>query len=294
MIIAKDVSKRFGAIHALDQVSFTIEAGEAVALWGSNGAGKTTTLRCILGVQSFAGELSVNGINVREDGKSARAQIGYVPQEAVFYNMTVHETLIFYSRLKKADPDQIPAVLGQVNLEVQRNKRVETLSGGMKQRLALAVALLGNPPVLMLDEPTANLDVAAQRDFMHMIQSLNAAGKTIIFSSHRLDEVTALAGRVLVLDDGKLILDCHPAELADRLGLRRWMRIWVDDDHKDQSSNVLDEEGFVWMPNGSTFYVQVNGRGKLAPLNALQSAQIPVEDFEMVDSEILPVEEGKQ
>ncbi len=167
MIIAKNLTKRYGKIAALNNISFTIEAGEAVALWGANGAGKTTTLRCLLGVQGFEGELMVNGINVSRDGKAARAAIGYVPQEATFYDMTVLETLQFYARLKKTDSQRVNEVLEQVQLITHHKKRVNMLSGGMKQRLALAVALLADPPVLVLDEPTANLDVKAQRDFIH-------------------------------------------------------------------------------------------------------------------------------
>ena len=141
MIVAKNLTKRYGKITALNQVSFTIEPGESVALWGSNGAGKTTTLRCLLGVQGFEGELTVNGIDVRQYGKAARAAIGYVPQEASFYDMSVYETLRFYARLKKVPASRINDVLEQVQLNIHVQKRVGMLSGGMKQRLALAVAM---------------------------------------------------------------------------------------------------------------------------------------------------------
>lgn len=287
MITATNLSKRYGKTLALDQVSFTIQAGEAVALWGANGAGKTTTLRCLLGVQGFGGELTVNGIDVRRNGKAARAAVGYVPQEASFYDLTVLETLFFYARLKKASVARIPHALEQVQLNDHAAKRVSMLSGGMKQRLALAVALLADPPILVLDEPTANLDVKAQRDFVHAIQTLNQSGKTIVFSSHRLDEVIALASRVLVLADGRLTLDCPPHKLAQKLGLHRWLRIWVASQHRDDSLRVLSDEGFVFMPNGHSVYVQVNLGAKIAPLRLLEQARIPVEDFDFVDGELL-------
>ncbi|NOG50698.1 MAG: ABC transporter ATP-binding protein [Chloroflexi bacterium] len=227
MITAKNLTKRYGKVAALSDVTFTIEAGEAVALWGANGAGKTTTLRCLLGVQGFEGALSVNGIDVQRHSKAARAAIGYVPQEAAFYDMRVDETAQFYARLKKAAPHRAAEVLEQVRAGEHASKRVSMLSGGMKQRLALAVALLADPPVLVLDEPTANLDVKAQRDFIRTIQDLNHAGKTVVFSSHRLDEVIALGTRVLVLSEGKLLLECRPNELASKLGLHRWLRLWI-------------------------------------------------------------------
>lgn len=287
MITAKNVTKRYGKVTALDQVTFTIEAGEAVALWGANGAGKTTALRCLLGVHGFEGDLTVNGIDVRKHSKAARALIGYVPQEAAFYDMSVLETLLFYARLKKAAPQRAGDVLEQVELTAHSAKRVNMLSGGMKQRLALAVALLADPPVLVLDEPTANLDVKAQRDFIRMIQHLNQSGKTIVFSSHRLDEVIILSSRVLVLADGKLTLECQPHELAKKLGLHRWLRIWVAADHKEHTLKVLDQAGFTYMPNGRSVYVQVSLGGKIAPLRSLELARIPVEDFDLIDGDLV-------
>ena len=292
MIIANNLTKRYGKVTALNDVSFTIEAGEAVALWGANGAGKTTTLRCLLGVQGFSGELTVNGINVRKRGKAARGVIGYVPQETAFYDMTVLETAHFYARLKKTNPQRVIEVLEQVQLTDHSSKRVRMLSGGMKQRLALACALLADPPVLVLDEPTANLDVQAQRDFIHTIRSLNHAGKTIVFSSHRLDEVIALGSRVIVLEDGSLKLECSPHELAEKLGLHRWLRIWIAEQHQDQSLQLLDQQGFTFMPNGRSVYVQINMGGKIAPLRTLESANIPIEDFDLIDGELVVQEEN--
>ena len=287
MIIATHLTKYYGKNTALNDVSFVIGAGEAVALWGANGAGKTTTLRCLLGVQGFEGELTVNGIDVRKNSKAARAAIGYVPQEAAFYDMTVLETLYFYARLKKTGLQRVDDVLEQVQLTAHSSKRVNMLSGGMKQRLALAVALLADPPILVLDEPTANLDVKAQRDFIHTIQNLNQSGKTIVFSSHRLDEVIALSSRVMILTDGSLTLECQPHELAEKLGLHRWLRIWVAAHHKQDTRKVLDAGGFTYMPNGRSFYVQVNPGGKIAPLRSLELAQVPVEDFDLIESDLV-------
>ncbi|MBL8133203.1 MAG: ABC transporter ATP-binding protein [Anaerolineae bacterium] len=290
MITAKNLSKRYGRALALDNLSFTIEPGEAVALWGANGAGKTTTLRCLLGVQGFEGELRVNGIDVAQNSKAARASIGYVPQEARFYDMPVLETLHFYARLKKASAARVGAVLEQVQLTAHQNKRVSMLSGGMKQRLALAAALLSDPPILVLDEPTANLDVQAQRDFIQTVQALNQSGKTIVFSSHRLDEVIALGSRVLVLSEGRLLLECAPPELASKLGLHRWLRIWVAAQHKEPTLRLLNEQGYTFMPNGRSVYVQVSLGGKIAPLRSLEQASIPVEDFDLIEGEMSPLE----
>ncbi len=291
MIIARNLTKRYGKLTALDDVSFTIQAGESVALWGANGAGKTTALRCLLGIHGFEGELSINGVDVRKHGKAARAAIGYVPQETIFYDMSVLETLDFYAHLKKAKVERIAAVLEQVQLGGHSAKRVNALSGGMKQRLALAVALLADPPVLILDEPTANLDVQAQRDFVHTVQSLNQAGKTVVFSSHRLDEVIALGSRVLVLTDGRLALECPPRELAQRLGLHRWLRIWVPEDQREATIALFDREGYTYMPNGRSVYVQISHGGKLAPLRSLELANVTIEDFDLIEGELIVQDE---
>ncbi|NWF69714.1 MAG: ABC transporter ATP-binding protein [Chloroflexi bacterium] len=285
MIVAENLTKRYGAVMALDHLAFSISPGEAVALWGANGAGKTTALRCLLGLLSFEGKVIVNGIDVQRRSKQARAVIGYVPQEASFYDLSVAQTLHFYARLKKAAETEISRVLQNVQLEEHSAKRVSALSGGMKQRLALAVALLNNPPILMLDEPTANLDVQAQRDFSHLIQNLNQAGKTIVFSSHRLDEVLTLAKRVLVLADGRLKLECAPEQLAQQLELYRWLRIWVHAAHYHSTQQVLRQNRYVCTPNGTSVYVRVNEGSKMAPLRLLESQAIPVEDFELLDQQ---------
>ncbi len=283
MIVVENLTKQYGRTVVLEDVSFTIQAGESVALWGTNGAGKTTTLRCLLGVQSFKGQITVNSINVRRDGKAARSAIGYIPQEANFYDMSVWQTLKFYARLRKV-PTVGLDVLERVGLAEHAHKRVAELSGGMKQRLALAISLLSDPPVLLLDEPTANLDTQAQQDFLKLILSLNQAGKTVIFSSHRVDEVVALASRVLMLQTGRLMRSCTPQELVEELGLRRWLKLWIPDTHWEPALATLRKGGFETSPNGSALFIPVGATNKMVPLRLLQDAEIPVEDFDIVDS----------
>ncbi|HJW83540.1 MAG TPA: nitrous oxide reductase family maturation protein NosD, partial [Anaerolineae bacterium] len=153
LITVRNVGKRYGRVKALEGVSFQAGQAQAIALWGPNGAGKTTLLKAILGLIAFDGEIEVAGYSVRRAGKRARSHIGYVPQEAVFYDWRVSETMEFYARLKKVAGARIPALLEQLGLRDHARKPVSALSGGLKQRLALAVALLADPPLLLLDEP---------------------------------------------------------------------------------------------------------------------------------------------
>lgn len=224
-ISVRNLSKRYGKTEALHDVSFTTTRGEILALWGANGAGKTTLLKAILGLIRFEGEIAVNGHDAARAGKAARRDIGYVPQEAVFYDWGVLATMQFYARLKKAPPARIPFLLRRLGLEPHAHKAVAALSGGLKQRLALAIALLADPPLLLLDEPTASLDTATQQDYLTLLSDLRAEGKTILFASHRLEEVEALADRALLLENGRLV-DIFPAnQLRARIAPARYTEV---------------------------------------------------------------------
>jgi nitrous oxidase accessory protein len=206
MIVVRGLTKRFGPVTAVEDLSFTVEAGEAVALWGPNSAGKSTVLHCLLGIVRYDGTIELGGCDPHRHGKAARRLVGFVPQQIYLpEDFTVREVVDFFARLKGASPETIPAVLERLGLAAHAEKRVGTLSGGMKQRVALAVALLGDPPILLLDEPTASLDAQSRRDFLYLLGELKRSGKTLLFSSHRQDEILSLADRVLILEQGRLV-----------------------------------------------------------------------------------------
>lgn len=161
MITFTNLTKRFGSYTAVDNLSLQVAAREAVALWGPNGAGKTTAVKCLLGLLGYDGRITVNGFDAKKQGRQARAAIGYVPQQQSFYDdMSTLDTGLFFAKLKRTPASQAPELLTQVGLGDHLRKPVGALSGGMKQRLALALALQGDPPVLVMDEPTSNLDAA--------------------------------------------------------------------------------------------------------------------------------------
>jgi nitrous oxidase accessory protein len=277
------VSKRYGRTQVLTDITFEARPGEALALWGANGAGKTTLLKAMLGLVECQGQITIAGHDTRRTGKLARGSLGYVPQEALFYDLSVNDTLAFYAQLKQAGRDRIPVLLGRLGLSAHAHKRVPALSGGLKQRLALAVALLSDPAVLLLDEPTANLDAAAQREYLALLAELRSTEqKTIVFASHRLEEVEAIANRVLLLEKGRLVASLTPAELLTRLLPQIELTLWVPAAQRQDALSVLTGNGWAAHFNGrGTVVVQVRAEHKLQPLQALQARGIHVEDFEM-------------
>jgi ABC-type multidrug transport system ATPase subunit len=205
VIVARDLSLVLGEHLILDGISFEIGRGESVALVGANGSGKTSILRCVLGFVPFRGRVAIEGHDVVREPVVARALVGYVPQTAAFGDATAREVLGFVARLRFLDRARVTRMLELVGLAAHGNERVRTFSGGMRQRLALAVALLPDPPVVLLDEPTANLDHEGQRLFHELVDRLRREGHTLILASHRPDEVTGLTDRVLHLDRGRLV-----------------------------------------------------------------------------------------
>ncbi len=204
MIHARNVRMSFGALEVLRGVSLDVEAGEAVAICGTNGAGKSTLIQCLTGVHAFEGTITIGGHDVKRDGKCARRLLGYVPQELAFRDdMRVDEVVRFYAALRGIRRAHIDAILGPVALAEHAGARARVLSGGMKQRLALAIALLGDAPILLLDELSASLDVEGRESFLRLLVGLRNEGRTVVFASHRREEVSILAQRALWIVNGQ-------------------------------------------------------------------------------------------
>ncbi|MCA9937249.1 MAG: nitrous oxide reductase family maturation protein NosD [Anaerolineales bacterium] len=281
MITIDHLTKRFGNLTAVNDLSVTIRSGEAVAFWGANGAGKTTALHCLLNLIPFEGAITVGGLNVARQGKAVRRLIGFVPQELTFHDdMTVRETVAFYAALKKVVVDsRTENLLERLALQPHRDKCVGDLSGGLKQRLALALALLADPPLLILDEPTANLDIRAREDFLALLLQLKHAGKTLVFSSHRLEEVTALADRVLLLEGGELVVDAPPHEIGQRIGRMATLHLYLPPDGIEAAAQLLTQHGLTVSANGRGIRVQVAPQRKGLTLRMLHEAGVIVNDF---------------
>jgi len=294
VIEVRELTKCFGNIKAVDHVSFNTNRGEAVALLGPNGAGKSTLIKCVLGLLDFTGEIILNGLNIKDNIKEAKALIGYVPQESIFYDMSTLETLSFFAAIRRANKGRIEEVLDLVGLKEHALKPTSALSGGMRQRLSFAIALLSNPPILILDEPTSNLDAYGRSDFLKLIKELKKNGKTVLFSSHRLDEVDFLADRVLVMKSGRLVLESPPSKLGELLGLKMKLYVKVPPSSLKTALEVLNTIGFREIGlNGNRIFMQVTSSERILPIRTLLLAEVPVDDFsieepsmEMIMSEV--------
>jgi ABC-type multidrug transport system ATPase subunit len=282
MIAFTHLHKTYGKFVAVDDLTLAVAPQEAVALWGVNGAGKTTVIKCLLGLLRYRGQIQVDGCDVRKQGRAARRLIGYVPQELAFYKeMSTLDMAHFYARLKATSAARIAPILEQVGLAEHAAKPVGALSGGMKQRLALGLALLADPPVLVMDEPTSNLDTAARSQLLQLLVQVKQAGKTIVFTSHRIEEVEALADRTAVMERGSLQYTCPASELARRVGLRTQVKFMLPNGQLDQALAVLHRDGLNARRNGVGVIVDVAHGEKARPIHTLRQANIHVTDFEM-------------
>lgn len=282
MISIAGLHKSYGRITVLHGVDIDVPAGSAVALWGPNGAGKTTVLLSVLGFLAIDGRIEVCGHDVVRAGKEARSLIGYVPQRPTFYDdLTVAQNLHFSASLRRIDRAAVETVLESTAMTAIAGTATGALSGGMRQRLALAVALLADPPVLLLDEPLANLDVAARAATITLLQGLRRPDRSMLITSHHLEEVSLLADRVVLMESGRVVDDCAPAELPGRLGLRTWLHLGMAPGAVPVAIAELRRLGHDPSPNGHGVLVALAPAEKAPTLAALVGAGITVEDLEV-------------
>lgn len=221
MVEIKNLTKRYGAKLALDRVSFTVEEGSIVGFLGPNGAGKSTTMNIVTGyLSATSGEVLISGKNTLEEPLEAKKLIGYLPELPPLYmDMTVEEYLNFMYELKKAKQPKrqhIEEICRLVKIEEVYHRLIGNLSKGYKQRVGIAQALIGNPPVLILDEPTVGLDPKQIIEIRSLIKSLGKS-HTVILSSHILSEVQAVCERLIVINNGKVVADGATDTLAHDL-----------------------------------------------------------------------------
>lgn len=241
-IVLAGVSKHYGSVHAVDGVDLTVQRGELFGLIGHNGAGKSTLFKMMLGlIPVSAGAIHVAGASVQgPDFRVARRKIGYLPENLVLYdNLTALETMRFFAKLKGADVATCPALLETVGLGGVGTRAVHEFSKGMRQRLGFAQALLGQPSVLFLDEPSNGLDPGAIRDFYAQLRELRAQGVTIVITSHILADLQERVDRLAIMVSGKIQAIGSVHALREQLDLPLSIAVRGDPVHMTELQNHL-------------------------------------------------------
>jgi len=219
-IEVKNISKYYGKQKALDNISFAVNSGEIVGFLGPNGAGKSTMMKLITTyLEQNEGEIKVNGFDNLNDKISVKKSVGYLPEHNPLYNeMYVLEYLKFLTGIHKISKNRIKEINDLVGLTPEKHKKIKQLSKGYRQRVGLAGALLHNPEVLILDEPTTGLDPNQLIDIRNLIKEIGKT-KTVLFSTHIMQEVEAVCDRVIIINKGKLIIDSPISELTKEKSL---------------------------------------------------------------------------
>ncbi len=207
-IKVSNLSKSYKQYKAVDAINFTVQKGEIVGFLGPNGAGKSTVMKILTGyIVDFEGEVFINERSVRENQIETKGEIGYLSEHNPLYlEMYVKEYLNFQASIYKVDKEKIDLIIGKVGLASQKSKKIKELSKGYRQRVGLAAALLHNPNVIILDEPTTGLDPNQLLDIRELIKNIGK-DKTVLFSTHILQEVEAICDRVIIIHKGKIVLD---------------------------------------------------------------------------------------
>ena len=248
MIEVKNVTKKYGSTIAVDNISFDVKDGEVVGLLGPNGAGKSTTMNMITGyIEPTQGQIIVNGNDIMRKPKKVKKQIGYMPENVpLYYELTPKEFISYMAELKlikrKERKEEVEKILKETGLEDVKNKLIRNLSRGYKQRVSLAGALVGNPDVIILDEPTVGLDPKQITEIRNLIKELGKK-HTVILSSHILSEVSQICEKVVIINKGKIIAVDTPENLEKSTKEKNIISVIVEDpkDNMKNLKNLISE-----------------------------------------------------
>lgn len=274
-----DVNKRYNKFVALNNINFNIKQGDFVGLLGVNGAGKTTLISSIAGINRFEGQIRVMGYDVIKDVVKAKQVLGVVPQELAFDPfLTVYQTLKFQSGLygKKKNKEWIFEVIERLYLKDKADTNTRSLSGGMKRRLMVAQALMHKPKMIILDEPTAGVDVEIRKNLWSFITELHKNGHTILLTTHYLEEVEKLCNKIIIIDKGQIIAQNFKSELIKQsMGLPTTIQIETTDGKFAKSLEYL-----IASKEDNTYTLRLENTDQILNiLNCLKQENISLEDI---------------
>jgi lipooligosaccharide transport system ATP-binding protein len=284
VIAARELVKRYGGFAAVDGISFEVAPGESFGLLGPNGAGKSTTMRMVGAVSTrTSGELSILGLDPDAHGPEIRSQLGVVPQsDNLDTELRVRENLLVYGRYfglpRRVVAERADELLAFAQLEDKGKAKVESLSGGMKRRLTIARALINDPRVLLLDEPTTGLDPQARHILWDRLFRLKEQGTTLLLTTHYMDEAEQLCDRLVVVDKGAIMAEGTPAELIRRYSSREVLEVRFGSDRNVEVAErlagigdrleVLPDRILVYSDDGEAELVRITDAG-LHPITSL-------------------------
>ena len=256
MIEIKNLSKMYGPNVGVDDISLNVKKGEILGFLGPNGAGKSTTMNIITGyISSTKGTAKIDGIDILEEPEKAKAKIGYLPEKPpLYYDMTSIEYLKFVFDLKNCKLDMkshLDEIMDLLKIQNVKNRLIKNLSKGYKQRVGLAQALIGNPEVLILDEPTVGLDPKQIIEIRNLIKDLGK-NHTVILSSHILHEVSAICERVIIISNGKIVAEDTPDDLSKRLTGQSKIKVRISGDKNKIIKHIKEIDGIKSVDAGES------------------------------------------
>jgi ABC-2 type transport system ATP-binding protein len=286
--------KRFGERLAVDDVSFSVAAGEVYGLLGPNGAGKTTTIKMVCGLlEPDAGSVAVGGRSMADD-LSSKSLVGYVPQDVALYpDLSAAENLAFIGRLYRLGgallAERIDEALELTELTDRRHERVESFSGGMKRRLNIAAGLLHHPTLLVLDEPTVGVDPQSRHAILERVREFGSTGMAVLYTTHYMEEAERVCDRVAIVDRGRLVAEGTRRELVAQLGERDRIDLSTSGDLGALAAKVRAVEGVedAAVSDGAVHVVAANGR-KILPaiLQAAEGAGMDIDSVQVVEPDL--------
>ena len=278
-IVVEDLQKSYGELRAVDGLSFTVERGEVFGLLGPNGAGKTTTVEILIGLRERdGGRVQVTGYDPAQEGDAVKAQIGVqLQQTELFPLLSVEEILGLFASFYR-DSKPVAELLELVGLEERRKAKYRHLSGGQKQRLSLALTVINDPTLVFLDEPTTGLDPQARRALWDIVEQMRQQGKTVLLTTHYMEEAEVLCQRVAIIDHGKILALGTPRDLVDEFVPERAIEIALADGTDASRLKGLPGVTRVVSENGSAAIFTTNIRETMASL--LQEFDRSAESFD--------------
>jgi len=280
-IHVSNLTKLYGNLKAVNDISFTVQKGEVFAFLGPNGAGKTTTVEMIESIRKpSSGKIKILGKDISTSFKEIREKIGILPQEFhSFERLKVRETLEYYSKVFENHAD-IDEIIDSINLGDEQNKLYRNLSGGLKQRVGVAISLVNDPDIIFLDEPTTGLDPKARREVWDVIANLRDRGKTIFLTTHYMEEAEYLADHIAIIHKGKIIAEGSLDELIDRYGEGSILRI-KNCKTKGIIDALKDYGYYVFSENNGDIAVKIDYKEKV--MNILSLLKQECVDYESID-----------